>query len=51
LSSIALGDVFPNIFRATTIALSTLLTLRVNKQRDLKVTRQNLLKNKITEIY
>lgn len=45
VSSNALGGIYTNIFRATTIVLTIIITIRYHKKRGLKIKRKNLIVN------
>lgn len=45
VSENALGEVYTNIFRAITIALTIIITIRYHKKRGLIITRRNLIVN------
>jgi len=45
ISSNALGDIYANIFRAVTIALTIVLTIRHKKQQGLSIGKRNLFLN------
>jgi len=46
VSSNALGGIYTNLFRAITIALTIIITIRYHKKRGLKINRLNLIVNK-----
>lgn len=45
VSSNALGGIYTNLFRAITIALTIIITIRYHKKRGLKINRLNLIVN------
>ena len=45
MSENALGGLYTNLFRAVTIALTIIITIRYHKERGLKISRENLIIN------
>lgn len=45
ISGNALGGIYANLFRAITIALTIIITIRYHKNRGLKINRKNLIMN------
>lgn len=46
VSNNAMGGLYTNLFRAITIALTIIITIRYHKQRGLKINKKNLILNK-----
>lgn len=51
VSNNALGGIYTNLFRAITIALTIIITIRYHKKRGLKITRRNLFVNSYKSSY